>query len=468
MLPAISSESRLTRLQPATTLAEIAQTLVAEPLETIADQKAFYREEIQKQRGIDRIGRIRLGLQDAVTANRPYKAFVMGHPGVGKTTELWRLIQGMNAQFRPIYLSVTDELNPGTLRFYDVLLLILIRLVHEASLPHVIGFEDHDLGVLLDRVRGQLATKWTKHLRTDAKDFGIGIDFPFLKLSGSIKQGRLRQKGEDEYEISFVSDLVELINDVLNECNRLLMKNKGQRWLIVLEDFEKIGLAPAAIRDIFIGLRPALQDLNANLLITIPLWLHYSEDASVILPATFQSHVLPDIAVYKQDHSVDTDVTDALADVVDARLDPSLLDDGVMRQCAVASGGNLRDLFTLLRDAMLSARLRGADSGAGTISRKDAHQAIVSLRNEYKQKLGITGQNKDEISLQEKLTKLVDIYERKNPTAEVPNPVLYLLLRQRCILQYNGEMWMGVHPLVVDLLIEFGKLDAGSPGGSLP
>ena len=120
MLPAVSSESRLTRLQPATTLAEIAQTLVAEPLETIADQKTFYREEIQKQRGIDRIGRIRLGLQEAVAANRPYKAFVMGHPGVGKTTELWRLIQGMNGQFRPLYLSVTDELNPGTLRFYDV------------------------------------------------------------------------------------------------------------------------------------------------------------------------------------------------------------------------------------------------------------------------------------------------------------------------------------------------------------
>ena len=242
------------------------------------------------------------------------------------------------------------------------------------------------------------------------------------------------------------------------------MKNKGQRWLIVLEDFEKIGLAPAAIRDIFIGLRPALQDLNANLLITIPLWLHYSEDASVILPATFQSHVLPDIAVYKQDHSVDTDVTDALADVVYARLDPSLLDEGVMLQCAVASGGNLRDLFTLLRGAMLSPRLRGG----GTITRNDAQEAIVSLRNEYKQKLGTTGQSKEETSLQDKLAKLVDIYERKNPTAEIPNPVLYLLLRQRCILQYNGEMWMGVHPLVVDLLIEFGKLEAGSPGGSLP
>jgi len=41
-----------------------------------------------------------------------------------------------------------------------------------------------------------------------------------------------------------------------------------------------------------------------------------------------------------------------------------------------------------------------------------------------------------------------------------------LLLRQRCARQYNGAGWIGVHPLIVDLLIEFKRLEKGSPGGS--
>src|SRR5208337_4658220 len=102
---------------------------------------------------------------------------------------------------------VTSELNPGTLRYYDVLLLILIRLVYEVTKPSVIGFEDTDLPKMLADVRDHLATKWTKHLRVDAAEFGAGAgpNIPFLKLFGNIKQGRTRERGSEEYELSFVS-----------------------------------------------------------------------------------------------------------------------------------------------------------------------------------------------------------------------------------------------------------------------
>jgi hypothetical protein len=111
---------------------------------------------------------------------------------------------------------------------------------------------------------------------------------------------------------------------------------------------------------------------------------------------------------------------------------------------------------------MLSARLRYAD----VISIQDADGAIVSLRNDYKLLLGSTGQDAAEVPLTDKLDRLLGIYQREDPTIGVPDRVLYLLLRQRCALQYNGAGWVGVHPLIVDLLIEFGKLEQGSPGGS--
>ncbi|MGB6942935.1 MAG: hypothetical protein WBE37_11095 [Bryobacteraceae bacterium] len=460
-----ASSRRLLRTTPATTLAEIPQTLNPEALETAEELQAFYQSSIQEVRGINRTGQLKLCLEDAHAAQFPFKAFLLGHPGVGKTTELSKLLLDLDNRFRPLRLNITSELNPGTLRFYDVLLLILIRLVYEVSQPSVIGFEDTDLPKMLADVRDHLATRWTKHLRVDEAEFGasLGHNIPFLKLFGNIKQGRTRERGSEDYELSFVSELTDLMNSVLQECNRLLRKNqKGREWVIVIEDLEKIGLAADALKDLFMGLRPSLQGLDAHFIIVIPIWLQYSEHAAIVLPPNFKSFVVPDIAVYQKNHQKDEKVIAALRSVVTARVSKDLFADDVLERFCIASGGNLRDLFLMIRNAMLSARLRYAN----VISVEDADGAVASLRNDYKQLLGSTGQEDAETPLSEKLDRLVAIYQRKDPTVEVPDRVLYLLLRQRCALQYNGTGWIGVHPLIVDLLIEFARLEQNSPGGS--
>jgi len=395
----------------------------------------------------------------------PFKAFLLGHPGVGKTTEVNKLLLELDKQFRPLRLSVLSELNPGTLRYYDVLLLILIRLVFEVSRAPVIGFQDTDLPKMLADVRDHLAKRWTRHLQVDAAEFGAGVgpNIPFLKLFGNIKQGRTRERGSEEHELSLVSELTALMNTVLQECNRLLRKHQeGREWVVILEDLEKIGLSPTALKELFMGLRPSLQILDGHFIVIIPIWLKYSKDADIVLPPNFESFVIPDIAVFQRNHERDEETIAALKAVVTARVNESLFEDGVLERFCIASGGNLRDLFLMIRSAMLSARLRYAD----VISTADADGAVASLRNDYKNWLGSTGQDDAETPLSEKLDRLVAIYQRKDPSVEVPDPVLYLLLRQRCALQYNGAGWIGVHPLIVDLLIDFAKLEPHSPGGS--
>ena len=395
----------------------------------------------------------------------PFKAFLLGHPGVGKTTEVNKLLLELDKQFRPLRLSVLSELNPGTLRYYDVLLLILIRVVFEVSRAPVIGFEDTDLPKMLAQVRDHLAKRWTRHLQVDAAEFGAGVgpNIPFLKLFGNIKQGRTRERGSEEHELSLVSELTALMNTVLQECNRLLRKHQeGREWVVILEDLEKIGLSPTALKELFMGLRPSLQILDGHFIVIIPIWLKYSKDADIVLPPNFESFMIPDIAVFQRNHERDEETIAALKAVVTARVNESLFEDGVLERFCIASGGNLRDLFLMIRSAMLSARLRYAD----VISTADADGAVASLRNDYKNWLGSTGQDDAETPLSEKLDRLVAIYQRKDPSVEVPDPVLYLLLRQRCALQYNGAGWIGVHPLIVDLLIDFAKLEPHSPGGS--
>lgn len=84
------------------------------------------------------------------------------------------------------------------------------------------------------RVQDHLATKWTKRLRVDSNEFSAGLEIPFLvKLLGNIKQGGWREQGRQEYELSFVSDLVELMNGVFVECNRRLAKHQNQKqWTL--------------------------------------------------------------------------------------------------------------------------------------------------------------------------------------------------------------------------------------------
>jgi len=68
------------------------KTLYPEALETAEELRAFYKVEIQQVRGIDRTARLRICLEDAHASELTFKGFLVGHPGVGKTTELSRLL----------------------------------------------------------------------------------------------------------------------------------------------------------------------------------------------------------------------------------------------------------------------------------------------------------------------------------------------------------------------------------------
>ena len=87
------------RITPATTLEEIHQTLLPEPLETVEEIDAFYKEELNHIRGDDKIQRLQLGLKRAFESRSFYKACLMGHQGVGKSTELTRLVDQIKNHF---------------------------------------------------------------------------------------------------------------------------------------------------------------------------------------------------------------------------------------------------------------------------------------------------------------------------------------------------------------------------------
>lgn len=449
-------------LGPAETLRELASRLNPAPLTTKEELDAFYRAEVQQVRGEDRMGLLRIQLENQLSQGQTFKAFLMGHPGVGKSTELMRMANGFADKLEVIRISVGSELNVGAMRYYDLLLLLLIRISERAASPEISGFAENKFASLLDRVRAQLSTRWSKTVNTSDGELGAGLDFPFLKFKAAMKQGRVTQSSEEFYEVSFIPELMDLCNDLLDECAEVLKQHRNKQWLILIEDFDKLNLPTDKLYEMFLGLRPSLESLRANLIITIPVWLFYSEKFQALGANHFASVVVPDIPIYTKAHQPDSEVIDALEKVVFARANPKLIDPRALKRCILASGGFLRDLFHLLYQADMFALLRKGDR----ITEEDAAKAIQDLRNTYKQRLGSSLPDKDEPSLEQKLDRLVSIYRRQNASVEIADTVLYRLLQRRFVLQYNGEAWMGVHPLIVDLLIEFDQLPANSPGGS--
>ena len=158
----------------------------------------------------------------------------------------------------------------------------------------------------------------------------------------------------------------------------------------------------------------------------------------------------------------------ALRGVMDARMVPDLFAEGQQERLIVASGGNLSELFALTVAAADNASLRlGAN---GKIEAQDVTQAIGEKRREYRNALGSSPYDPNPIPYIDKAARLTVVYHRE-PGYRIPDRVLYTLLLTRAVQEFNGESWLGLHPLVVDILKSDERLtpadEGDAPGGTI-
>ncbi len=458
-------------LKAATSLTEVYKTLSPEPLVRPDELAAFYSAQLNAVRGEDHVDLLALGLERAHGGSF-FKAFLMGHPGVGKSTELSRLAQRIEERYSPIRFSVTTELDPSSFKPFDVLLYMMAEVAERTARPQAEG----GAGAAPSDARMQELFEWfTVETRTVSRSTqrlgeitaGAGATGDswwakalglFASLKGEIKYASDRKVELVEYRLSRLSTLIELANRLLDECNRLLRETTGREWLFIGEDFDKPGIPPAQLEEFFLDYGNVVKDLRAHLIFTLPITLGYSQQA-VRLPVP-DSHTIPDTPVFRADHGVHRKGRKAVRSVLEARVDPELFERGVVSQLVVASGGNVRDLLLLASQAADLAFLAGAEA----VARSHARSAIDRLRLEYTRRLGASPFDKDEISYEDKAGRLLKIYEGE-ASAEIPDAVLYSLLRSRAVQEFNGKGWLGVHPLVVDILTSQGRLPDSAAGG---
>ena len=449
-----------TLLQPASTLDEVYQTLSPEPLLGDEEFNAFYGPELNAVRGGDKVARIELRLRRGYGGSH-YRAFLMGHSGVGKSTELSRLIRQTQAQFRAIRFSAVRDLNPAGFKPFDVLLIMLIRLMEETEKCG--GGQPSEK--LLSDVRDWFANKTQTYRQTSSASqeatAEAGVAAPALlagilklgvNLKSALKFATDRETKVEAYELSLIPELITLVNRLLDECNAISRATHGQEWLFIGEDFDKSGIPAAQTEDLFLNFGNIFHELRTHVIFTIPINLVYS-DRMVRLPfGGDRIETIYDIPVFKPDHQPDENGRAAVAAILARRLSPGLFEDGQMTRLIVASGGNLRDLFKMTGDAADTALLRTPPSPK--ISKADADVAINSLRAEYLRRLGESIFDETQTGLipyDQKATRLLEVYNNASKDI-VSDATLYALLRARAVQEFNGEGWFGVQPLVVDIL----------------
>ncbi len=454
----------------ATRLDDVYQTLSPEPLLNEDQFQAFYKEQINVVRGGDKIAHIALGLNRAY-GSAFYKAFMMGHPGVGKSTELTRLSHQVRSQFQTIRFSAVSDLDAAGFKPFDVLLVMMTRAVEETQLIT----QQQPSQKLIDAIQQWFATEKVtniKETKTEASaSAGIGpkAESPwatllglFAHIKGELKYTADRKKEVVEYRLHQLSSLIDLVNSAFDECSLLLREYNDREWLFVGEDFDKPGIPFEQTESLFLNYANIFKDLHAHLIFNIPISLVYSERSPQLPFSGERIHCIPDTPVFHQDHTPHQAGRDALKAVLEARVTPNLFEDDRMTDLIVASGGNLRDLFQMTAQAADNAILRNESQ----IGRIDAASAINSLRTEYERRLGESPYDEEKvnkITYDMKAERLKSIYDC-DPVAKVPAPVLYSLLRARAVQEFNGQRWFGVHPLVVDILRLQGKIASNEEG----
>ncbi|MGK7930519.1 MAG: hypothetical protein AB4041_03655 [Microcystaceae cyanobacterium] len=463
----------LTRFEPVDTLEEMYLTLSPRPLITLQELEAFYRPEINQMRGEDKMLRLKLGLKRA-TETSYYKGCLMGHPGVGKSTELTRLIyeKDIEKKFKAIRFSVLSDLDPLNFHPLDVVLLMVAEVVEKTDETTGKRPQDATLQRLKDWYNQEEVTRKENEEGKIGIEAGAGVKDNslwnqvlglFASVKGELRFASSREKKVVEYRVRRFNELIAIANRLLVECNQILLENEQRQWLFIGEDFDKSGVSTEAIKSLFIEYGNIFKDLKLHLIFNIPIGLYNSAAGIRLLFPFEQCHLIPDTTVFAKDHQPNLDGQNALRKVLEARVNLKLFAEDQVKRLIIASGGNIRDLFALVNYAADTALLDEREM----IDRDDVTVAIGNLRTEYERRLGESLLDKKEISYQQKAELLKRIYDQ-DEQAQVPNEILYVLLYCRAIQELNegeGERCFGVHPLVVDLLNAQGIIPFSSSGG---
>ena len=462
---------RVARLstKPAVRLDEVNSTLLDEPLQV--DEWALYEPEVNWTRGEDAARAMAIRLKQA-RGRAFYKVFFSGNIACGKSTEITRLLKDLNGLYVGVRIDIRNWVNTSDFEAHEILLAIVFAM-NDAMVDKVVEL---NLQAQPDSELIRQIENWTKEteyvdtVKSEQSAEGgwkglkkFGLEVAAMARTNHVFKTEVREKQRRRF-----SELMTLTNLFLGECYEILRNTAGEpEWLILIEELDK---SPNMVKQKeVLGNTVLFNDIQAHLICNIPAAARIAEIGAQ-LPLPVQR--IYDVPVYHTDHRSNDEGRVAVGKALSRRIHDSLFASGQAERLIVASGGNLRTLFRMVDAAAVQSLIRleraaMPDPEAGPISEGGVTHAINGMRAEYRDRLGTVGLAPSEPSTSDKLQRLVDIYEQK-PGHDIPDPILVRLVAAGAVQIFNGVVRHAVHPLVVDLLADQGRIGGGYKLGTVP
>jgi len=446
-------------MRQAQNLSEIHQSCEPRPLEP-AELSEFFVETAQAR---DPVLSRREELRELLPKKPRAKVLLAGHTGCGKSTELVKLSQEVKDRYLVVNLRIREECNLFHVPVEDLLVAMMERLLDACSRDARAAGKLAEAQETLKEIQRWFATE----LDIDEQKVSTGIEASaganasqsllgkVLGLLGGVKLD-IRRGGERLHRVTQekphrLSALAERCNTLIRAAHTALYES-GRELLIVAEDLDKLNLADA--RRIFVDQPTILADLGCAVICTASIFLLHSPDKGAFEPY-YDTRVLPMPQLRHFDGSPHAAGEAAVREIIRRRVAPGLIQEPALALLLEKSGGVLRNIFEVLlvaAQAAESLHARG-EQPENAIIEANVRYGLNRLKSEYARSITVLN-----LPPAWKEVKLADLYARLRTFAQGRRRILesdeaaMVLLNARAILEYNGEGWFDLHPLVRELL----------------
>lgn len=377
-----------------------------------------------------------------LSRNRPTTQLFTGHIGCGKSTELFRLKDGLERRnYEVVYFESDQDLEMADVEISDILL----------SIAHNVSEHLDAIGIIskpsyLQKLFQDLSTTLRTPMEISDVSFSAGI----ASITASAKQSPDMRSQLRQYLEPRTKNIINAINDeLLAPANEKLQQRGKNRLAVIMDNLDRIDSAPRSegrlqSEYIFVDRGEQLKQLDCHLVYTIPLELMFSNDL-VRLANRFGTNplVLPMVPVEDRDGTPNPEGLALLRQMVLIRAFPDLnvnqrMDhieevfdsiDSLDRLCRV-SGGHMRNLIRLLDGC-----LRKQDPPF----QRTILEAVI--RNERDSLMGLISEGEWKLLLRAVSRKDVQGDDDYN-----------ILVRSLFLYEYRDAQgrWFGINPLLAE------------------
>ena len=393
-------------------------------------------QDFDPVRGTNLHERISRRLRGAESDKKYSHIALAGHRGCGRSTELARLIDATSRLgYLPLPTVVNKEADPNEIGFGDLFMLMLRLLDDKFRADPKLGpLPEKTVKVVLDWFRDVTREQEKELERTIeyAGQAGLGLETPLARLLFGLNvlrksTGKQRETIKETIE-KYPEQLRQNLNLLLDDAKKIVAAAYPRGLLFILDNLDRY--PPDMISRVVLTNADLFNGVQAHIVFVVPISLMYNPPEHTV-EDRYEPETMPMLPVFRRDQrqAVDETALNALTGAIFKRVDRALFaDEQHARELARLSGGCPRDLMRLLKEALLEAQERIDERAVG--------RATSRVRGEMARKLTLA-----DYAILARVQ--LDGEINKDATGRA-------LLYRRDALEYDGETWVGVHPLLWD------------------